>query len=282
MNSDYYKEISEQQKQSWNNFSGGWKKWDEVIMNFLHPMGKAIIDYLEPVNCTSILDIAAGTGEPGLTMAEMMNDGTVAITDIAENMLIAVKEKAKARNITNFETHVCNASHMPFTAETFDAVSCRFGFMFFADMQSAANEMARVLKPGGRMAAAVWDIPEKNFWVTATMGTIMRMMELPPPPPEVPGMFRCCKPGRMQEIFETAGFISIEEHKISSLLQLDTAERYWEMMTEVGAPVAAALRQANEPMQQKIRREVTELIKSKYPGRVAIEGNALILTAKKK
>jgi ubiquinone/menaquinone biosynthesis C-methylase UbiE len=281
MVSDFHNEIRGQQKESWNKFSVGWEKWDNVIMNFLKPMGQSMIEYLQPQNCKTILDIAAGTGEPGLTMAEMMKTGTVTITDLAEEMLVVAKEKAKRRKINNIETGVCDVSLMPYHNEKFDAVSCRFGFMFFPDMQLAANEMARVLNRKGRLTAAVWSSPEKNFWVTATMGTIMQMLELTAPPPEMPGMFRCCKPGRMKEIFERAGFKNIKEKEVTSLLEIDTAEKYWEMMTDVGAPIVAALKQADDEMKSRIRDTVINLIKSKYPGYVAIEGNAIIITAEK-
>ena len=41
-------EIREQQKQSWNKFSSGWKKWDDITMDFLQPMGRQIIDAIKP------------------------------------------------------------------------------------------------------------------------------------------------------------------------------------------------------------------------------------------
>ena len=170
------------------------------------------------------------------------------ITDIADHMLDVAKEKAVRNNILNVEFMVCDACELPFDNNIFDAVSCRFGFMFFPDMQMAANEIYRVLKPGGRFAATVWDIPEKNFWVTATMGTIMRNMNIPPPPPDTPGMFRCAKPGRMKEIINKSGLRDYNEKEVSLTMNAGTAENYWDFMTEVGAPIVAALSQADDQM----------------------------------
>ena len=274
-------EIREQQKQSWNKFSGGWKKWDELTMDFLRPMGEAIITSIKPSGTKKILDIAAGTGEPGLTIATMLEGGKVVITDLAEDMLAIAKENASRRGITNIETKACDVCDLPFADNSFDAVSCRFGFMFFPDMQLAANEMARVLKAGGKIATSVWNIPEKNFWVTATMGTINRNMELPAPPPGAPGMFRCAKPGLMKEVFEKAGFRNITEKEVLSKLNSGTVQTYWDMMTEIGAPIVAALSQADENMRQKIKREVFELVTQKYPGNVAIDASAIVISAEK-
>ncbi len=271
--------IREQQKASWNRFAAGWKKWDPVTMEFLQPMKEAIINYLQPKDGQKILDIAAGTGEPALSIAASIKNGVVTITDISEEMMEIAREKAIAKELSNIETVICDASDLPFENGSFDAVSCRFGFMFFPDIQLAANEIYRVLKPGGRFATTVWNFPEKNFWVTAIMGTIMRLMEIPPPPPEVPGMFRCCKPGRMRDILEKAGFNDIEEREVLSTLKTESVDEYWEMMTEIGASVVAALSQADEGMRSKIKEEVFRLIKQKCPETVSLEASAIAITA---
>lgn len=275
-------EIREQQKKSWNKFSPGWKKWDTLTMEFLRPMGDSIIASIKASGNDVVLDIAAGTGEPGLTIASKLNGGKVVITDLAEDMLVIAKENAERRNISNVETVACDVCELPFADNGFDAISCRFGFMFFPDMQLAANEMARVLKPGGKIATSVWNFPEKNFWVTAIMGTINKNMDLPQNPSGAPGMFRCCKPGLMKEIFETAGFKNISEQEVTTKLNTGTVDTYWNMMTEVGAPIVAALSKADDTLRQKIKDEVFELVSQRYPdGNVAIDGSAIVISAEK-
>lgn len=275
-------EIRDQQKQSWNKFSPGWKKWDKLTMDFLYPMGQAIIAAIKPSGNDEVLDIAAGTGEPGLTIATMLSGGKVVITDLAEDMLEIARENARQRGISNIDAVACDVCELPFAGNRFDAISCRMGFMFFPDMQLAANEMARVLKHGGRIATSVWDIPEKNFWVTATMGTINKNMQLPQPPSGVPGMFRCSKPGLMRSIFENAGFKNIKEQEVNSKLNVGTVDTYWNMMTEVGAPIVAALSKADDALREKIKKEVFELINQKFPdGKVAIDTSAIVISAEK-
>jgi len=275
-------EIRDQQKQSWNKFSPGWKKWDHLMMDFLNPMGDALIKFIKPSGNEIILDIASGTGEPGLSIASMLQGGKVVLTDVAEDMLIIAREHAETRGISNIETVVCDVCELPFADNSFDAISCRFGFMFFPDMQLAASEIARVLKPGGIVSTSVWNIPEKNFWVTAIMGTINRNMELPQTPSGAPGMFRCCKPGLMKEIFENAGFKNIIEAEVLTNLNAGTIDTYWTMMTEVGAPIVAALSKADDWLRQKIKKEVYQLVNEKYPdGNISISGSAVILSAEK-
>lgn len=274
--------IREQQRKSWNTFSPGWKKWDDLFMDFLKPMGDEIIRQINPESDELILDVAAGTGEPGLTIASMMKNGHVVITDLAEDMLVIAEENAKQRGIKNIETVACDVCELPFGDNTFDAISCRFGFMFFPDMLLAAKEMTRVLKPGGRMATSVWNVPEKNFWITATMGTINKNMELPAPVPGAPGMFRCAKEGLMADIFMQAGLKNVSVTEVPAKMNCGTADVYWNVMTEVAAPIVAALSNADEALKNKIKKEVIKNINEKYPGgNIKVDASALVIYAEK-
>ncbi|MGG9971836.1 class I SAM-dependent methyltransferase [Ferruginibacter sp. SUN002] len=275
-------QIRNQQKESWNKFSPGWKKWDTLVMDFLKPMGDEIIRLLKPQGNDVILDVAAGTGEPGLTIATKLSGGKVVITDLAEDMLTIARENATRRGINNIETVACDVCELPFADNTFDKISCRFGFMFFPDMLMAAKEMARVLKPGGKIATAVWNVPEKNFWVTAIMGTINRNMELPPPPPGAPGMFRCAKDGFIADLFMQAGLKNISQTEIAGKLNCKTADGYWGMQTEVAAPIVAALGKADDAMKEKIKKETYEIINNKYTdGNVVVDSSALVIYGEK-
>ncbi|MEO6232941.1 MAG: methyltransferase domain-containing protein [Ferruginibacter sp.] len=275
-------DIRDQQKKSWDKFSPGWKKWDEVTMRFMLPVGDAIIDAIQPFVDAKILDIASGTGEPALTIAALPGVDKVVMTDISEEMLIIAVENAEAKNLDNIESVVCDVCELPFKDESFDAVSCRFGYMFFPDMQLATNEIYRVLKPGGKMATAVWNVPDRNFWVTATMSVINKNMELPKPPEGAPGMFRCCQPGQMKTLLENAGFKNIIEQEVPTKLDVGYVETYWQMMNEVAAPIVAALSKADDAMQQKIKEEVLANVLQKYKdGEVAIDASTLVFSAEK-
>jgi len=275
-------QISRQQKETWNKFSSGWKKWDTLTMEFLNPIGDEIIRLLKPKGNDLVLDVAAGTGEPGLTIASMLATGKVIVTDLSEGMLEVARENAARKGIKNFETKVCDVSALPYADNTFDAVSCRLGFMFFPDMQLAAKEMVRVLKPGGRIATAVWNVPEKNFWVTAMMSTLNKNMHMPPLPAEAPGIFRCAKQGIIADLFRQAGLKNISETEVSGKLNAGTADVYWKYMTEVVAPVVSALNQADDTMKTKIKNEVFESVRQKYAeGKVSIDSSSWVVYGEK-
>ena len=271
-------EIRDQQRATWNKFSPSWKKWDDLNMDLLKPMGDEIIRSINPRGAEVVLDIAAGTGEPGLTIATMLKGGKVVITDLSEDMLEIARENAMKRDIKNIETRVCDVCALPFADNTFDAISCRLGFMFFPDMLLAAKEMVRVLKPGGKIATSVWNVLEKNFWITAILETISRHMDLPAPLPGAPGMFRCAKEGLISDLFLEAGLKNIKQKEIAAKMQFKTADIYWDMMTEVITLVVLALNNAEDDIKENIRKEVYHLLDQKYPaGNILMDSSALLI-----
>jgi len=273
-------EIRDKQKDTWNSFSGGWKKWDEMTMTFLKPWGDGIIEKLSLKSGDQVLDVAAGTGEPGLTIATMVANGKVVITDLAEGMLATAREKADIYGFKNVETLACDVSDLPFEDNTFDAISCRFGFMFFPDMNLAASELYRVLKPGGRIAVALWGKPEDNFWVTAFQSVVIKNLNLPHPPPDAPGIFRCAEPQVMRDVFNSATFNNIFEAQISGKFTFDSSEQYLNFMSEVVAPVAFLSQ--SEEIKTRIKNEVTSGVDSKYSdGNIAINAKGYVIYGQK-
>ncbi len=277
-----FRVIRETQKASWNKFSSEWKKWDLELHDHMQPAADGIISLLKPNGAEVILDIASGTGEPGLNIASMLTDGKVIITDLSNDMLDIARENASKKEIKNVEFLACDVCELPFADNTFDGVSCRMGFMFFPDMLLAAKEILRVLKPGGKIATSVWSTPDKNFWVTAIGETINRNLQLTVAPPGAAGIFRCGKSGLMANIFNQAGFKNISEDEVICNLKCGTAEIYWQMMTEIASPVVSALSKADEAVKEKIKREVYKLVNEKFPeGNVIMDGSALLIYGEK-
>lgn len=275
-------EIRNQQRDTWNKFSGGWKKWDEFTMNFLKPMGVVIIKELNIKKDDKVLDIASGTGEPALTIAQIATEGKVVAADIAEKMLDTAKENAQKKGVQNFETVIADASELPFESNSFDKISCRMGFMFFPDMQSAANEMYRVLKDGGKMATCVWHTPQKNTWITGLMSIINKNIQLPPAPEGAPSMFRCAAPGFIKSLLQNAGFKNIKEQEVNGKQQYENFDYFWTMTNEVAAPVVNALSNTDDDTRNKIKNETEEFAKQNRGEKgFELEFCALVVSAEK-
>ncbi len=275
-------QIRDQQRQTWDKFSSGWKKWDELVLNWLAPVGQELIRSAGLRETSNVLDVAAGTGEPGLTAAGLVPKGRVTVTDLSDRMLEVAAENAARRGIKNFQTRQCDAGALPFPDNSFDAVLCRFGFMFFPDVDLSMKEFARVAKPGARICAAVWDVPERNPWATTIMGTIGKHVEMPTLPLGSPGLFRCAAPGYMEAIFRKGGLKDITVKAVAGELTFKTAEEYWSFMTEIAAPVVAGLTKADEPTRKTIEATVLDLARrTSVDGKPRLQWSASVIAGSK-
>jgi SAM-dependent methyltransferase len=246
-------EIRDSQRATWAGLSAGWEKWDSVIMDQLGPVGAAMIERLDIADDQQHLDIAAGTGEPGLSIARLSPKGRVVLTDLVAEMLDIAARRARAHGITNIETKVCSADDLPFDDTTFDSVTVRFGYMFFPDVAKATAEFARVLKPGGRLCSSVWVKPEQNLWTTIAMQAIATEAVLAPPDPDAPNMFRCAAPGYLSALYEDAGLRDLAEWDVDVELVTGSPAQYWEMISEHVSLAVAALQQLDEPARERVR-----------------------------
>jgi ubiquinone/menaquinone biosynthesis C-methylase UbiE len=272
-------QIREQQHQTWDTFSAGWKRWDALVLSWLGPFGEAMIRNAKLKDRDDVLDVASGTGEPGLSAAASLPHGTVTVTDLSECMLQVAEENARRRGLHNFAVQACDACALPFDRGRFDAVFCRFGFMFFPDVAIAAREMVRVTRPGGRISCAVWSGPDKNPWATTIMAAIARHVEMPAPPAGSPGLFRCAPHGMMSSVLSEAGFHDLVEDEVSTMMTHATPEQYWGFMTEVAAPVVAGLAMADATTVERIRQEVISLaVQSQSNGKVQLRSTATIIS----
>ena len=268
-------EIREAQRATWARLSASWEKWDAVITDQLGPVGAAIIESLDIAEDQQHLDIAAGTGEPGLTIARLSPKGRVVLTDLAAEMLDVAVRRARAQGVANIDTKVCSADDLPFDDATFDSVSVRFGYMFFPDMGKATAEFARVLKPGGRLCASVWVKPEENPWTTIAMQAIATEAVVAPPDPDGPSMYRCAAAGHVSALFEGAGLRDVAEWDVEVELVTRSPEQYWEMISEHVSLAVAALQQVDEPARERIRANaIARVSVFEKDGRVRVPGVA--------
>lgn len=275
-------EIRDAQRVSWAGLSAGWEKWDAIIMDQLAPVGAAMIARLDIAEDQRHLDIATGTGEPGLSVARLAPRGHVVLTDLASEMLDIAARRAAARGITNIETRVCSADDLPFGDATFDSVSVRFGYMFLPDLAQATAEFARVLRPGGRLCSSVWVKPEENPWTSIPMRAISTEVVLAPPDPDGPNMFRCAAPGSIGARYETAGLRDVAEWDVHVELVTESPTQYWDMISEHVSLAVAALAHVDARARERIAQTViAEVSAYERDGTVRVPGVARCIVGTK-
>ena len=118
---------------------------------------------LAPSPGQRILDVATGTGWASRRVAAY--GAEVIGIDIAERLLDAARELADEQNFA-IDYKTADAEDLPFPDDSFDGVISTFGVMFASDQEAAIRELARVCKPGARLAVAAWrpegTVPESN------------------------------------------------------------------------------------------------------------------------
>jgi SAM-dependent methyltransferase len=275
-------EIRSGQRAAWDGLSAGWEKWDAIIMDQLGPVGDAIIERLEVRPGTVHLDIASGTGEPGLTIAKRAPGARVVLTDLSPEMLEVAARRARAQGITNVETTVCSADGLPFDDASVDSVSVRFGYMFFPDMAGATRELVRVLRPGGRLCSSVWVSPEQNPWTSIVVQAIATEVEVTPPDPDAPSMFRCAAPGQVSALYDAAGLQDVAEWDVPVAVVTESAEQYWDMMSEHVSLAVASLQRVDAAARERIRaRVVTDVSAFEQQGVIRVPGLARCIVGTK-
>jgi len=93
-------DIRQQQRRTWDHFAPGWAQWDALVTTMLAPVAAQMIGVLAPREGSEHLDIASGTGEPGLSVAALIPRGRVVLTDLSGQMLAAASANAATRGLS--------------------------------------------------------------------------------------------------------------------------------------------------------------------------------------
>jgi ubiquinone/menaquinone biosynthesis C-methylase UbiE len=208
-----------------------------------------------------VLDLASGTGEPAITLAQRVGSrGTVTAVDQSAELLEIASERARNKNLSNFTIRQADAHDLPFDDQSFDLATCRFGVMFFADTQRALAELRRVLKVGARAGFVAWGPMEQPYWQT-TMMVVHRHAGGELLPAGGANLFRFSAAGSLAEALNTAGFREVEE----SLRNLPwtwpgDAEGVFDYACAVAAPFRPMLERVPAEQWPAIRTEATTAI----------------------
>lgn len=252
-------QLIEGQKQDWNRVAGGWEKWDRVFDEQMAFLNHRLIADARLHAGMKVLDLGSGTGYPALLGAQTVGaTGRVTGMDLAEQMLAAADRKATRLGLTNVSFKTGDVTSLPFEPNSFDAVTSRFCLMFLPEIPKAAAEIARVLKPGGWVAAAVWSAPEKNPSIGLSMAAIKQVIELPPPNPTAPGIFRLANPGELAGLFQQAGLVDVTDQEFLAEWSYASAEEYYTSLMEIAAPVQNLMAKLTDAQKQDVKQRIIQ------------------------
>ena len=212
-----------------------WEKHRDIIRRMFLPVSEALIEDAEIAPGHAVLDVATGSGEPALRIADRVgSNGAVVGIDPAAGMIEASRRAAERLSLHHARFEVAAADRLPFPDERFDAVVSRFGIMFFPSPVGAAHEMLRVLKRGQKIAFAVWHFRDHNPFhdvLARIVDAVVPPAELPPDAPEP---FRFAAPGKLHAIVAAAGAAHPVERLVRFSIDVPLSpEEFWGFRLEM-------------------------------------------------
>ena len=199
------------QREQWNKDGAAWRRWTPTLERWYGVATRQMLDLARIQPGQRILDVAAGAGEPAVSAAERVGpSGYVLATDISEGIVELALQVARERGLEQIETRAMDGEKLDLPDASFDAVLCRLGLMYMPHPVTALREWRRVLRPGGRVAVAVFSTPDRNSWGAVPASIIRRRAQLPPPVAGQPGPFSLGGPGVLEGVLRQAGFADAE------------------------------------------------------------------------
>lgn len=269
----------------WRENAVYWHKHLDTIRTMFEPVTQALIDETGIVPGQSVLDVAGGSGEPSLTIAQVVGPaGSVMFTDMVADMVAGVQSQARLRGLNNMEFRQCSADALPFENDSFDAVVCRLGVMFFPDPLAALREMLRVTRDNGTIALVVWGKNELNpFSYLVTDVLEKHSPPAAPADPDAPGAFRFGDPGAVARIVQQAGAGKVEERLLEFQIAAPISPKgFWDLRSEISGTLREKLAAMPAEQQNLIAQEVQAAVREYFPNdQMSFPAQMIIVTGKK-
>ncbi len=241
----------------WQDLAPRWERGRELLWESTRAVSEWLVDRLDPHPGQTILDVAAGTGETGFLAAERLGDsGRLISSDLSPNMVEAAQRIAGLFGVTNAEFRVLDVERLDLPDASVDGVLSRFGYILKGDPPAALREIRRVLRPGGRLAFAVWAERSQNRWMTVPAAVMIERGHLSPQTGEQTRLSEKRNPLTIRRLLDDAGFGEAEVDEMPVGYRFANGEELWFFVSELRGPVALALAKLDDAERRAVREEI--------------------------
>jgi SAM-dependent methyltransferase len=229
----------------------GWDKASAYYETFWHdklkPAQDLLLDMADLRPGENVLDVASGTGLVSFqALTKLGENGRVVGTDISEKMIEKASSLAANKKEYRVSFERMDAEDLKLKDGLFDVALCALGLMYMPNPQKALEEMHRVLKPGGRVVAAVWGQRDRCGW-----SDIFEIVDQHVASEVCPMFFNLGNPNMLELNFKAAGFSAIQVKRIATLLSYNDSMEALGAAFE-GGPVALAYNKFNEDVKKEV------------------------------
>jgi len=279
--SDQLKAYENRVKTEWLDEAtcAAWRRWHDKSVRFWSELTQAQLSAARLAPGQRVLDLASGTGDPALAVAEAVGPtGHVVVTDLAPQMLEIARENAGRAGRSNLSYQVVDAHELPYPDASFDRVTCRLGVMFFWDCPRALGEIRRVLRPGGIAAFVAWGPIDQNEYMRAATGAFNKRQPLPKPVPGAPHPARFGSPGSLSAELRGAGFTAVTEASLTVTQRWPgPPEELWTRQYEISAPLRPYFHSFPDDVRAEAIKETIAGFAKLYDGAEVVARSAIVV-----
>lgn len=228
----------------WSDVASAWSRHADHVEASTVAVTEALVEAADVHEGDQVLELAAGPGVLAPRWSSLVGpSGHVVVSDVAPRMVDTARERTTA--LANVDVAEIDATAIDLPAGSFDVVVCRMGLMFAPDPAKVFREIHRVLRPGGRCAAATWAGLEQNPWMTCVgMAAAMNGIIAGAPPVGPGGIFSLGDPSRLAALARDASFDDVVVQEIPAMFRAETIEVHVDRVSSLAGPLAAVFAEA--------------------------------------
>jgi len=246
----------------WAAVAGSWEEYAEYVDARGASVAEKMLELSAPQPGERVLELACGPGGVGLAAAERVAPtGEVVLSDVVAEMTSIAAARAAALGLDNVRTCVLDLERIEQPDGSYDVVLCRDGLMFAPDPARAVREIRRVLRPGGRVAVAVWGPRRRNPWLGVVFDAVSAQVGAPVPPPGIPGPFSLENSDELAALLSDVELADIVVSELPTPLRAGSFEEWWTRTSALAGPLAKMLASLPEDAARALRIRLHEAVR---------------------
>jgi SAM-dependent methyltransferase len=273
-------QFREQLHGMWAGVAESWGEHAEYVDARSASITEKMLELSAPRPGERVLELACGAGGLGFAAAPLVAPGgEVVLSDVVPEMTSIAAARAETRGLSNVRTCVLDLEQIEQPDHSYDVVLCREGLMFAAEPARAAGEIVRVLRPGGRVALAVWGPRARNPWLGILLDAVSAQLGIPIPPPGIPGPFSLDDAGEVAALLSDAGLADVVVSEIAAPMHAGSFDEWWTRTSSLAGPLAKMLASLPADDKQALRARLLEAVRAyEAPPGLEFPGVSLLAT----
>lgn len=244
--------------------------YEHYIGRWSRPVGEKFLDWISHSPGLRWADVGCGTGALTQTILKRADPERVIGVEPSEGFLDLAKSSIQDERV---EFKIGDARSLPLDDHKVDVVVSGLVLNFIADKARALQEMRRIVKPGGTIAAFVWDYAGDMQLIRYYWSAVAELF--PDSAAHVEGsQFPICKPGPLTELFRSSGLTSIETCALDTPTNFADFDDYWSPFLRGQGPAGAYCVSLTESDRNRLQARLRDSLPARPDGVIPLNARA--------